>query len=180
MAILRGHHHKQWYYAIARTYIPETHQTPRSRRQKRPKDKSPLKLCATLIREVWRLFETVWENRNDCLHNPTGTPSSHIDERLNEQLIHYKRNWKSMLTYTDRHWIEHPEHVIRSWSHKKKRELLRVLDGWHLKHKAETTAAVKNQKFLLEHAGFTVSHPPEQAYNARQRYLLPMAMSSRH
>ena len=63
----------------------------------------------------------MWENRNDCLHNPTGAPLAHIDEKLNEQLVYYKRNRKSLPTYTDRHWIKHPEHVIRSWSHKKKR-----------------------------------------------------------
>ena len=109
--------------------IPETNQPPRSRRQKSPKDKSPLELRVTLIREVWRLFMTVWEDRNDYLNNPVSTPLSHINEQLNEQLIHYKRNRKLMLTYTDRHWIEHPEHVIRSWSHKKKRQLFRVLDS---------------------------------------------------
>ena len=127
--------------------------------QKRHKDKSPLELCATLIREVWRLFETVWENRNKCLHNSTGAPLAHINERPNEQLVHYKHDRKSLLTYRDRHWIEHPEHVIRSWFHKKKRQLLRLLDGWHSKHKTKTAAAIKNQKSLLEFAGFTVSHP---------------------
>ena len=70
-----------------------------------------------------------------------------------------------MLAYTDRHCIEHPEHVIKSWSHKKERHPLCVLDGWHSKHKAETTATTKNQKSLLEFAGFTVSRPPDQAQN---------------
>ena len=72
-----------------------------------------------------------------------------------------------MLAYIDRHWIEHPEHVIRSWLHKKKRNLLCVLDGWHSKHKVKTTAATKNQKSLLEFAGFTVSRPPDQAQDVR-------------
>ena len=103
--------------------------------QKRSKDKSPLEFCAILVREVWRLFEAVWENRNDCLHSPT------------------------------RHWIKHSEHVIRRWSYKKKRQLLRVLDGWHSKHKTETIAAAKNQKSLREFAGFTVLHPPERGRN---------------
>ena len=86
MAILRGHHHKQWYYAIARTYQKRT-QPPESNNNENPKNKSPIELCTTMIREVWRLFETVWENRNDCLHKPSGIPLSHIDERLNKQLI---------------------------------------------------------------------------------------------
>ena len=68
-----------------------------------------------------------------------------------------------MLTYTNRHWIEHPKHVIRSWSPNKKRQLSRVVDGRHSKHKVKTSAATKNQKSLLKFAGFTVSHPPEQA-----------------
>ena len=85
--------------------------------KKTKKDKSPSILCTTFVSEVWRLFETVWENKNDCLHNPSCTPLTHIDERLNEQLIHYKRNRNSMLAYTDRHWIKLPEHVIRSWLH---------------------------------------------------------------
>ena len=158
MAILRRHHHKQWYYAITRTYRKRV--KPQGvDNQKHHKDKSPLELCATLIREVWRLFETVWENRNKCLHNSTGAPLAHINERPNEQLVHYKHDRKSLLTYRDRHWIEHPEHVIRSWFHKKKRQLLRLLDGWHSKHKTKTAAAIKNQKSLLEFAGFTVSHP---------------------
>ena len=109
----------------------------------------------------------MWENRKDCLHNPTGAPLARIDKRLNKQLVHYKRNRKSLLTYTNRNWIEHPKHTIRNWSHKKKRQLLRVLDGWHSKHKAETTVAVKNQKFLLEFVGFMISHPPERRQNMR-------------
>ena len=68
-----------------------------------------------------------------------------------------------MLYYFDGHWIEHPEHTIRSWSYRKKRQLLRVLDGWHSKHKAEITTATANMKSLLDYADFTVSHPPEQA-----------------
>ena len=112
---------------------------------------------------MWRLFEKIWENRNDCLHNPTGIPLPHIDNRLNEQLTHYKRNRDALLAYTDRKWIKHPEKIIKSWSHKKKRHLLCTLDGWHSKHKAETTAVTKNQKSLLKFAGFTVSHPPDQA-----------------
>ena len=165
-AILRGHHHKQWHYTISRTYRKRA-KPPRVDNQKRPKDKSPLELCATLIREAWCLFKTVCENRNDCLHNPTGAPLARIDEKLNEQLVHYKRNMKSLLTYTGRHWIKQPEHFIRSWSHKKKRQLLCVLDGWHSKYKAETTVVVKNQKSLLEFAGFTVSRPPERRRNMR-------------
>ena len=76
---------------------------PGADNQKRSKDKSPLELCAALISEAWRLFETVWENRNDCLDNPTGAPLTHIDEQLNKQLVHCKCNKKSLLTYTDRH-----------------------------------------------------------------------------
>ena len=51
-----------------------------------------------------------------------------------------------MLNYSDRHWIEHPEHAIRSWSYKKKCQLLCVIDDWHSKHKAETTAVTVNEK----------------------------------
>ena len=62
MAILRGHHYKDLYYAIKQTY--------------QPRNKPPLELCATLVREVWRFFEKIWENRNNCLHNPSGEPLS--------------------------------------------------------------------------------------------------------
>ena len=62
MAIFRGHHYKYWYYAIKQTY--------------QPRNKPPLELCATLVREVWRFFEKIWENRNNCLHNPSGEPLS--------------------------------------------------------------------------------------------------------
>ena len=68
-----------------------------------------------------------------------------------------------MLAYTNRHWIKQPEHVVRNWSHKKKHHLLCVLDGWHSKHKAETIAVTKNQKSLLEVAGFTMPRHPDQA-----------------
>ena len=84
------------------------------KQKKTQKDKSPLELCATLVNEVWRFFEKIWENRNECLHNPSGMPLTHIQDRLNEQLIHYKRNRNSMLIYTNRHWIDRPEHVIRN------------------------------------------------------------------
>ena len=58
------------------------------KQKKTQKDKSPLELCATLVNEVWRFFEKIWENRNECLHNLSGIPLAHIDNRLNEQLTH--------------------------------------------------------------------------------------------
>ena len=161
MAILRGHHHKYWYHAIQQTY-QKCAQPPGTKREKVLKDQSPLEFCATLAREVWRFFEKIQEKRNDCLRNLSGDPLSCFDAQLNERLIHYKKNKAAMLDYFDRHWIEHLEYVIRGWSYKRKRQLLRVLDGWHSKHKAETTAATMNQKSLLGFADFTVSHPPEQ------------------
>ena len=33
---------------------------------------------------------------------------------------HYKRNKATMLDYSNRHWIKHPRHAIRSWSHGRK------------------------------------------------------------
>ena len=90
-----------------------------------------MELCATLVSEVWCLFKKIWENRNDCLHNPTGIPLAHTNDRSYEQLTHYKHNKNTLLAYTDRSWIKHPEHVMQSWSLKKKCHLLRVLDGWH-------------------------------------------------
>ena len=161
MAILRRHHHKDWYHVIEQTYQKRA-QSPGAEREKEPKNKSPLELCATLVREVWRFFEKIWENRNDCLHNLSADPLSCFDAQLNKHLIHYKRNRATMLNYFDSHWIEYLEHAIRSWPYKRKHQLLRALDGWHSKHKAETTAATVNQKSLLKFAGFTVSHPPEQ------------------
>ena len=40
MAILRGHHHKQWYYAISKTYKKRTH--PLAKMKRRQKRTSPL------------------------------------------------------------------------------------------------------------------------------------------
>ena len=90
MAILRGHHHNDWYHAIKRTYKKRT-QPPGTEKKKKPKDKSPLELCATLMRESWRFFEKIWENRTDCPHNPSGESLSRFDKKLNNRLIHYKR-----------------------------------------------------------------------------------------
>ena len=58
MAILRGHRHNQWYYAMSKTYQKRS-QSPGAINNKTPKDKSPLELCATLVRETWCLFETI-------------------------------------------------------------------------------------------------------------------------
>ena len=113
MAILRGHHHKNWYHAIKQT-CQKRAQPPGTEREKAPKDKSPLELCATLVREMWKFFEEIWENRNNCLHNPSIDSLSRFDAQLSERLIHCKRNRATMLNYSDRHWIKHPEHTIRS------------------------------------------------------------------
>ena len=130
IAIIRGHHHKQWYFIISKTCKKRTHPSDEDEK-KTKKNKSPLELCATLVSEVWCLFKKIWENRNDCLHHPTDMPLAHINDRLNEHLTHYKRNKNALLAYTNRRWIKHPEHVMQSWSLKKKCHLLRVLDGWH-------------------------------------------------
>ena len=161
MAILRGHHHREWFYAIQDTYQKRP-SIPGDPKRRQPKDKSPLELCATLVQETWRFFELVWESRNHCLHNPEGTALEHIETNINDRLLHYKRNSKALLHYGDRHWIEFPEHTIRGWKFQRKHRVLRVLDGWHQKLTAETIAFRKNQILLLDYAGFTVTTlPPE-------------------
>ena len=69
MAILRGHHHKQWYYAISKTYTKRTH-PPGEDKKKTKKNKSPLELCATLVSEVWRLFEKIWRTGTTACTTP--------------------------------------------------------------------------------------------------------------
>lgn len=56
MAALHGHHHGGWFYEIQKTY-KKCPFPPWEKKRKNPRDKSALKLCATLIRETWRLFE---------------------------------------------------------------------------------------------------------------------------
>ena len=90
MIILRGHHHKDWYYAIKQIYQKRT-QPPVSEREKTPQDKSPLELCVAPVREMWQFFEKIWESKNDCLHNPSDDPLYCFDAQLNKHLIHYKQ-----------------------------------------------------------------------------------------
>ena len=158
MAILRGHHHKSWFYAIQESYSKRT--SPPGKGKKKVKDKPPLELCVTLIRETWRLFETIWETRNNCLHDPTGAQLAHLDSQLTERLIHYKRKAGELLHHHDRHHINYREQTITSWKHKRKYRLLKILDGWHQKFKAETDASMKNQKSLLDYAGYTIPPSP--------------------
>ena len=132
---------------------------PGKGKQKIPKDKPPLELCVALIRETWRLFDILWETRNNCLHDPTGAQLAHLDSQLTERLIHYKRKAGTLLHHHDRHHINYREKTITSWKHKRKYRLLKILDGWHQKFRAETDASMKNQKFLLDYAGYTISPP---------------------
>ena len=159
MAILRGHHHKSWFYAIQQTTLKRTF--PPGNGRKKTKEKPPLELCVTLIRETWRLFERIWETRNNCLHHPSEAQLAHLDSQLTERLINYKRKASTLLHHHDRHHINYREDTITSWEHKRKYRLLKILDGWHQKFKAETNASMKNQKSLLDYAGFTTLPPPE-------------------
>ena len=48
LAILRGHHHKQWAYAITETYRPRPQQPGRPQRR----DKTPFEMSVVLVEEV--------------------------------------------------------------------------------------------------------------------------------
>ena len=118
LAILRGHHHKEWAYAIAETYRPRTQQPGRP--QKR--DKTPLEMSVVLVEEVWNLFNSLWETRNEILHDENGPSKKSEDSQLLHQLLTYRRYRTRLLAPSDRKIIEYDISEIKTWIRIKKEE----------------------------------------------------------
>ena len=110
LAILRGHHHKQWAYTITETYRPRPQQPSRPQRQ----DKTPFKMLVVLVEEVWNLFNSLWDTRNEILHNKNGPLKKSEDSQLLHQLLTYRRYKTRLLAPSDRHIIEYDIAEIKS------------------------------------------------------------------
>ena len=146
-AILRGHHHTQWAYSILDTYKP-----PRAPPgNKPPKTRSPFELSVLLVEATWRLFDSLWETRNNILHKDDSIAAKAEQVHLTEQLLLFRRRRHTLLRYTDRHHIEHPVCEIVGWKRSQKRKMLKLLQKLYSIHMKEIQQATQSQKTLLSY-----------------------------
>ena len=155
-AILRGHHHVEWVEAIFKTYKPRIY-PPNTPKKNKMKDKSALELSAILVRECWKLFEKVWETRNEKVHDADGVFSKIKSIHLSEELMRFRNNSSTLLHYTDQNQIDYPDEVIHSWTRSKKEKLLTLLKRWHKRFLIEQITKPKGQKALTDFGGYTVA-----------------------
>ena len=95
--------------------------------------------------------------QNDILHSKDSIGAKTQNERLNEQLLHFKYNADTMLQCGDRDQIDYPRAEILSWTRARKSGLLHWLKRWHKKYLAETMMENRDQRPLTTF-GFTARH----------------------
>lgn len=155
-AILRGHHHVEWVEAIFKTYKPRVY-PPNTPKKNKRKDKSALELSAILVRECWKLFEKVWQTRNDKVHDPKGVHSVVKNVRLTEELIRYRTNAATLLHFSDHKHVDYPNETLNSWTRSRKEKMLKLLTGWNKQFVIEQRTKPKGQKSLTDFSD-TQSH----------------------
>ena len=156
-AILRGHHHVQWAHSIMKTYKPP--QGPPGNDP--PKSKTPFELSVLLIESVWKLFESLWEKRNDILHRDDGVAARAEESQLTTQLLQFRRRRHTLLRATDRHHIEHSITDIIRWPRKKKRKHLQLLQKLHSIYINEIREEQQGQRTLLSYGFLLPTDAPD-------------------
>ena len=107
-----------------------------------------------LNESVWEIFEKVWTQRNEILHNSDSYTSREEAKSANQRLLLYKRLQKDLLSPNDYCLIGHPEIVVINWKTRKKKQQLKILDNAHKEWKKEYKLRKEGQRRLNELAGW--------------------------
>ena len=113
-----------------------------------------------LIEEVWNLFNSLWETRNNILHDKNGPSRKFEDSQLLHQLLTYRRYRTRLLAASDRNMIDYDIAEIKKWERHKKRQTLANLDKCRNQYKKEMQEQLRRQPTLLE-LGFTKVIPED-------------------
>ena len=95
------------------------------------------------------------------MHGGIGTTDPRLAPELTDRLLHFKQNTAALLHYGDRSWIMQSDEQIDSWSNRRKRNMLKILDSWHCQYLAEQEAREGGQRSLLDFPGFTFGEDEE-------------------
>lgn len=145
-AILRGHLSTAWIDAVRETYqrreVPPG-DTPR-------RDRTPPDMVGLMIETVWKLFDTVWQKRNDIANGDDSTSTAHEETVLNNKLISFHRGRRRLLHPGDWHLIDYKQGDILAWDRRRKKGVLRLLRSCHRAFNAaqEEEIEEKRQKRL--------------------------------
>ena len=77
-----------------------------------PKQRSPYQMGVPLNELVWDIFEKVWTQRNEILHNTDNYTSRAEATNKTNRLLQYKRHRTELVSPSD---CQHPEIVIINW-----------------------------------------------------------------
>ena len=119
-------------------------------------------MSVLMIEESWRLFEQIWETRNNILHGKDNHTTKAEDGQLFRKLLDYQRRQHILLHYGDRIHISYPTGVIASWDRKKKKRVVRLLDSLHRIFVRDSALEAEGQKKLTSY-GFTIAPPEENS-----------------
>jgi hypothetical protein len=125
-AFLRGFHHVDWIKLLRDTWVPPPEPPPGEKKQRQ---KEPLEQPVTMIRGVWKIFETIWECRNNILHSKDSQLIERSKESITRKLLEYKSKNPTLLRRCDRFIIDgySVREVIR-WPLPRKKAMLDLLD----------------------------------------------------
>ena len=111
-------------------------------------------MSEVLVEEVWNLFNSLWETRNEILHDENGPSKKSEDSQLLHQLLTYRRYRTRLLAPGDRKIIEYDISEIKTWIRIKKRRTLEILDRCRNQYEKEVQEEMRRQPTLME-LGFT-------------------------
>ena len=155
-AILRGFHHIQWVETISKLWV-----APQAQRDgKTPKCKSPPELAASLVTQVWDLFEALWSKRNEILHSPESALLQRIDRDCTERFLEFKRNQTEWFRSTDRFMIDVPLCDFLSWPRDRRRSLLHTWERLKKVYSSENDAQLRVQQRI--DTFFAIRVPPDR------------------
>jgi hypothetical protein len=154
LAILRGHHTREWAYAIEATYQPRQRHPCDDRDP--PKDKTPLEMSVLLIQQVWNLFDTLWAQRNEILHGPNSHAATIDKTTTFAKLLHFRRNRKKILHPGDWWLIDsHEPGDISKWDNRRRQAMLRNLEECSRAWKTAGEMRSKGQKAVKSYFSVT-------------------------
>ena len=124
-AILRGFHSIKWIGVLREHWVPPKRDRNGKQLESR---KDPLQQATYLVKCSWKLFEAVWQCRNNILHSNECTLLETQIESYNEKLLDFRRHNNVYLRRCDRFIIDrYSEDDIIKWGAPRKRATIALL-----------------------------------------------------
>ena len=111
-------------------------------------------MSVVLVEEVWNLFSSLWDTRNNILHDENGPLRKSEDSQLLHQLLTSRRYRTRLLAPSNRNIIDYNISEIKKWIRIKKRRTFSILDRCRNQYEKEMQEEMRRQPTLLE-LGFT-------------------------